>query len=82
MNAHLNIPWIIPVKFHYNRNKNNALTFMVTMATVAILKTINPKFTTTHPKNIPIKFHYNRTKTFFLTFHGYHGNEGHNHVLQ
>jgi hypothetical protein len=63
LNAHLHIPWIIPVKFHYNQIKNNALTFMVTMATVAILKKNNPK--TTHPKNIPIKFHYNRTKTFF-----------------
>ena len=72
LNAHLHIPWIIPVRFHYNRIKNNALPFMFTMATVAILKTINPKFTTTHPKNIPIKFHYNWTKTFFLTFHGYH----------
>jgi hypothetical protein len=38
LNAHLHIPWIIPVKFHYNRITNNALTFMVTMATVAILK--------------------------------------------
>jgi ABC-type molybdate transport system substrate-binding protein len=82
LNAHLHIPWTIPVKFHYNRIKNNALTFMVTMATVAILKKFNPKFTTTHPKNIPIKFHYNRTKTFFLTFHGYHGNDGHIHMLQ
>jgi uncharacterized membrane protein len=82
LNAHLHISWIIPVKFHYNRIKNNALTFMVTMATVPILKQNNPKFTTTHPKNIPIKFHYNRTKTFFLTFHGYHGNDGHIHVLQ
>ena len=80
MNAHLHIPWIIPVKFHYNQIKNNALTFMVTMATVAILKKNNPK--TTHPKNIPIKFHYNRTKTFSLTFHGYHVNDGHIHVLQ
>jgi negative regulator of sigma E activity len=42
------------VKSHYNRIKQNALTFMVTMATVAILKNLNPKFTTTHPKNIPI----------------------------
>ena len=82
LNAHLYIPWIIPVKFHYNQINNNALTFMVTMATVAILKKNNPKFTTTHPKNIPIKFHYNRTKTFFFTFHGYHGNDGHIHVLQ
>jgi hypothetical protein len=38
LNVHLHIPWIIPVKFHCNRIKNNALTFMVTMATVAILK--------------------------------------------
>ena len=38
LNAHLHIPWIIPVNFHYNQIKNNALTFMVTMATVAILK--------------------------------------------
>ena len=45
------------MKFHYNRIKNNALTFMVTMATVAILKKNNPKFTTTHPKNISIKSH-------------------------
>jgi hypothetical protein len=40
LNAHLHIPWIIPVKFHYNRINNNAFTFMVTMATVAILKKI------------------------------------------
>ena len=50
LNAHLHIPWIIPVRFHYNRIKNNALPFMFTMATVAILKKNNPKFTTTHPK--------------------------------
>ena len=51
------------------------------MAT-GILKHFYPKFTTKHSKNIPIKFHYNWTNTFFLTFHGYHGNDGHIHVLQ
>ena len=58
-----------------------ALTLMVTMAIVAILKICIPKLTTTHPKNIPMKFHYNRTKTFFK-LSCYHGNDGHIHVLE
>ena len=52
-NVHLlmNISRIIPMKFHYNRIKNNILPFMVTVSTVAILKISNPKCTTTHAKD-------------------------------
>ena len=44
----MDLPSIIPVKFHYNRIKK---TFIVTKTTVAILKMSNAIYTTRHHKD-------------------------------
>ena len=53
---------IIPVKFQYNRIKNNSWTFMIFMGMAAILKMSNPKCITSHFEDHIVKFHYNRIK--------------------
>jgi hypothetical protein len=55
---------------------------MVTMETVTNLNILNPKCTSTHPKNFPTKFRYNQTNNFVLTFMVTIVNDDHLHVLQ
>jgi hypothetical protein len=65
LNAHLHIPRVIPVIFHYNQIKTTFLSFHGYDGNGGHFKIFYHKCTTTHPKNIHMKFHYNRTKTFF-----------------
>ena len=74
----MNISRIIPMKFHYNRIKNNIFTIswlQCQRSPFWKFQTLNAQIHT--PKIIIVKFHYYQIKQDIFKFHGYHGNGGH-----